>query len=61
MEKKKSKNNIKYINEYNKSHYKQLKVQLQPEEYKVLEQELNRLKLTKIQFIRDAIQDLKNK
>jgi hypothetical protein len=50
-----------YINEYNKTHYKQFKVFLKPEEYKLLEERLKALKMSKIDFIRDAIDKLVKK
>jgi hypothetical protein len=61
MTKKKTNNKNKYITEYNKEHYKQLKVYLQPDEYNDLEYHLERLNVSKVQFIRDAINNLKNK
>lgn len=54
-------NNINYIKGYNKEHYIRLQVYLKPDEMKELEQELKRLGLTKSQFIKDAIKDLKKK
>lgn len=50
-----------YTQEYNKKHYKQLKVQLKPDEMKQLDEQLKRLNISKVQFIRDAIKDLINK
>ena len=54
-------NKIKYITGYNKEHYKQLKVYLTPEEMSELESQLTRLKLSKVQFVRNAIKELKKK
>ena len=54
-------NKIKYITGYNKEHYKQLKVYLTPDEMSELEFQLTRLKLTKAQFVRNAIKELKKK
>ena len=54
-------NNIEYIKKYNKEHYKRFRVYLTPEEMDYLEQELKRLGLTKSQFLKDAIKELKNK
>ena len=54
-------NNMDYIKEYNKEHYVRVQAYLKPDEVKELEKELKRLGITKTQFIRDAIKDLKNK
>lgn len=54
-------NKIKYITGYNKEHYKQLKVYLTPEEMTELESQLKRLNISKVQFVRDAIKELKKK
>ena len=54
-------NNIDYIKGYNKEHYVRLQVYLKPDEMEELEKELNRLGLTKSQFIKDAIKELKKK
>lgn len=54
-------NKIKYITGYNKEHYKQLKVYLTPEEMAELESQLKRLNISKVQFVRDAIKELRKK
>lgn len=54
-------NNIEYINAYNKEHYKQFKVALKPDEYKLLEDKLKSLKMTKTQFVRNALEELLKK
>ena len=54
-------NNIEYIKNYNKEHYKRFRVYLTPEEMDELEKQLKRLGLTKPQFLKNAIKELKNK
>lgn len=49
----------KYIQEYNKQHYKAFKVDLKVEELESLEELLKQHSLTKAQFLRDAIDKLK--
>ena len=49
----------KYIQEYNKQHYKAFKVDLKVEELESLEELLKQHNLTKAQFLRDAIDKLK--
>lgn len=51
-------NNTKYIQQYNKEHYKTFKVDLKKEEFEQLEKKLKDNKLTKAQFLRDAIKKL---
>jgi len=48
-----------YIQEYNKEHYKTFKVDLKKEELQELNELLKKEGLTKAQFLRDAIKDLK--
>ena len=50
----------KYIQEYNREHYKAFKVDLKKEELDVLNELLKKKKLTKAQFLRDAIERLKH-
>ena len=52
-------NQQKYIQEYNKSHYKTFKVDLRNEEMEELETILTSLQLAKAQFLRNAIKSLK--
>lgn len=52
-------NQLKYIQEYNKKHYKTFKVDLKIKEFEELEKILKKAKLTKAQFLRNAIQDFK--
>ena len=54
-------NNIEYIKEYNKQHYKRFRVYLTTQEMEELEKELARLGLTKPQFLKNAIKELKKK
>lgn len=54
-------NNIEYINEYNKTHYKRFRAYITPEEMEELEQKLKLLGMTKPQFLRKAIKELKVK
>ena len=48
-------NQAKYIQQYNKEHYKTFKVDLKKEEFDKLEQLLKEEGLTKAQFLRNAI------
>jgi len=48
-----------YKREYNKNHYKTFKVDLKIEELKELEEILKKKKLTKAQFLRNAINMIK--
>lgn len=52
-------NQQKYIQEYNKQHYKTFKVDLKKDEFDELEELLNKKRITKAQFLRDAINNLK--
>jgi len=52
-------NQQKYIQEYNKEHYKTFKVDLKVEEMQELETMLTSLHLSKAQFLRNAIKSLK--
>lgn len=51
--------NQKYINEYNRTHYKQFKVALLPAEYNELEALLKKLGMSKVQFVREGLKCLK--
>lgn len=51
-------NNIDYIKEYNKVHYKRLEVYLTNEEMDAFKDALAKHNLTKSQFIKDAIKKL---
>lgn len=53
-------NQVKYIQEYNKEHYRTFKVDLKQEEMQELETMLTSLHLSKAQFLRNAIKELKN-
>lgn len=53
-------NQQKYIQEYNKEHYKTFKVDLKVEEWEELELLLKNKGITKAQFLRDAIKKLKH-
>jgi len=53
-------NQKKYIQEYNKEHYKTFKVDLKKEELEELNQILKEKKKTKAQFLREAIENIKN-
>ena len=53
-------NQAKYIQEYNKSHYKTFKVDLKIEEWNELETLLIKSGKSKAQFLREAISKLKN-
>lgn len=54
-------NQSKYIQEYNKEHYKTFKVDLKIKEFEELEKILKKAQLTKAQFLRNAIQNFKQK
>ena len=54
-------NQQKYIQEYNKGHYKTFKVDLKINEWEELENLLKGLKMTKAEFLRDAIKQLAHK
>ena len=54
-------NQQKYIQQYNKEHYKAFKVDLKVEELEELESILKSKGITKAQFLRNAIKDLKKK
>lgn len=54
-------NQSKYIQEYNKEHYKTFKVDLKIKEFEELEKIIKKAKLTKAQFLRNAIQSFKQK
>lgn len=59
--KKKTFNQKKYKQEYNKTHYKQFKVDLKNEEMEELNTLLDKNKLTKSKFLRNAIDNLRHK
>ena len=52
-------NQAKYIQEYNKKHYKEFRVNMKLEEMQELETMLTSLHLTKAQFLKNAIKELK--
>ena len=54
-------NQQKYIQEYNKKHYKTFKVDLKKEEFDELNELLKEKNLTKAKFLRYAIDKLKKK
>ena len=54
-------NQQKYIQEYNKTHYKTFKVDLKVEEMDELNNLLKKHKLTKAQFLRNSINKLKKR
>ena len=54
-------NNLEYINEYNREHYRQFKAVIKPDEMEKLEKKLKELKMSKAQFLRNAIRELINK
>lgn len=56
----KKNNQLKYIQEYNKEHYKAFKVDLKVQELDELEALLQKKGLSKAQFLRNAIKDLKH-
>lgn len=53
-------NQQKYIQEYNKEHYKEFRVNMKIDEIKELEKLLKDNHLTKAQFLRNAIDELKH-
>lgn len=54
-------NQQEYIQEYNKAHYKAFKVDLRIEELEELNELLKKRGLSKAQFLRDAIKEIKKK
>lgn len=52
--------NKEYKIKYNKEHYKAFKVDLKIDELKDLEKILKKKQLTKAQFLRNAIKNIKN-
>ena len=54
-------NQSKYIQEYNKEHYKAFKVDLKIKEFEELEKILKKAKLTKAEFLRQSIIEYKNR
>ena len=54
-------NQLKYIQEYNKEHYKTFKVDLKTKEFEELEKILKKAKLTKAEFLRQSIKEYKNR
>ena len=54
-------NQSKYIQEYNKEHYKTFKVDLKTKEFEELEMILKKAKLTKAEFLRQSIIEYKNR
>ena len=54
-------NQSKYIQEYNKEHYKTFKVDLKIKEFEELEKILKKVKLTKAEFLRQSIIEYKNR
>lgn len=50
-------NQSKYIQEYNKEHYKTFKVDLKKEEFDALEKYLKSKGMTKAQFLREVMRD----
>ena len=52
-------NNIEYINQYNKDHYKIFKVYLTKDEMEELNELLKKSGITKSQLLKDAIKRLK--
>ena len=61
MQEKKEFNQNEYIKEYNKQHYASLKIQLKKEEKEELDHLLKKHNLSKPEFIRNAIKDLREK
>lgn len=53
-------NQQKYIQEYNKEHYKEFRVNMKIDEIKELEKLLKDNHLTKAQLLRNAIDELKH-
>ena len=60
MQPKKEFNQKEYIMNYNKTHYKQFKVNLKNEEMNELIKLLKQNNLTKTSFLKKAIENLKN-
>lgn len=54
-------NQSKYIQEYNKEHYKTFKVDLKIKEFEELEKILKKAKLTKAEFLRQSIKEYKKR
>ena len=54
-------NQKEYIKEYKKNHKKQFKVELNKDEHNELKELLKSHNLTNVQFVRNAMQDLKSK
>ena len=52
-------NNYKYINQYNKDHYKQFKASISINDYEVLKNILNSLKMSNAEFLRLSINNAK--
>lgn len=52
-------NQIKYIQQYNKEHYKTFKVNLKIKEYDELDKILKKKNLTKADFLKKAIEEIK--
>lgn len=52
-------NQYKYIQEYKKKHIKQFKVELTISEYTELKELLEKHNLSNVQFVRNALNDLK--
>lgn len=48
-------NKIKYVDNYNKIHYKQLKINIKIDEYNKLEEYCKNNNISKAQYIRDII------
>lgn len=54
-------NQNKYIQEYRKEHKKQFNVDLNKEEWEELNKLLKQKKMTKVEFVRKGIEELKKK
>lgn len=52
-------NQIRYIQEYNKEHYRTFKVNLKKEELDELDELLKKERISKAQFLRDAIDNFR--
>lgn len=61
MEEKKEFNQLEYKMKYSKEHYKVFKVDLKKEEMEELNKLLEKHKLTKADFLRNSINELKKK
>lgn len=59
LEEKKKFDQTKYITEYRKKHKKQFNVDLNIDEYNELEKLLKKCNITKAQFLRNSIEELK--